>query len=148
MGAAQQAMRYGDTSWALRRAGPIRSDEAGPGAEWQAVDVTPRTYDALTVGLDDLPLASGDVVAGTPTAGIVTLDELFGVEIGVWELSEGTVTDTEVDEISIVLEGRGTVAFADGEVVELRPGVVLRLRAGERTTWTIAEKIRKVWVGP
>ena len=110
--------------------------------------MTPRAHDALTIGLDDLPLASGDVVAGTPTAGIVTLDELFGVEIGVWELSEGTVTDTEVDEISVVLEGQGTVAFADGEVVELRPGVVLRLRAGERTTWTIAEKIRKVWVGP
>jgi uncharacterized protein len=100
------------------------------------------------MGLDDLPLASVDVRSGEPTAGIVTLHDDFGVEIGVWELTEGTVTDTEVDEVFVVIAGAGSIEFADGERVELRPGVVVRLRAGEHTTWTITESLRKVWVGP
>ena len=34
----------------------------------------------------------------------------------------------------------------DGEQVELRPGSVVRLRAGERTTWVVHETIRKIYV--
>jgi uncharacterized protein len=110
--------------------------------------VTPRAHDALAMSLDDLPLATEDVHEGDPSAGIVTLHEEFGVEIGIWELSEGTVSDTEVDEVFVVLAGSGEVTFPDGETVELRPGVVVRLRAGERTRWTITERLRKVWVAP
>jgi len=110
--------------------------------------VTTRSHDALTIDLDDLPLAAHDVRAGRPAAGIATLHDDLGVEIGVWELIEGTVTDTEADEVFVVVAGAGSVGFADGEQVELRPGVVVRLHAGERTTWTITETLRKVWVGP
>lgn len=42
--------------------------------------------------------------------------------------------------------GRGTVTFAGGEVVELAPGVTVRLRAGERTAWVLTETLRKVYV--
>lgn len=68
------------------------------------------------------------------------------VEVGVWEMAPGTEQDTEVDEVFVVLAGRGSVTFDDGDVVDLAPGVVCRLRAGERTTWTVSETLRKVYV--
>jgi uncharacterized cupin superfamily protein len=108
--------------------------------------VTGRTQDALALPLDDLPLRPEDVRDGRPTAGVATLYDDLGVEIGVWELTEGTVTDTETDEVFVVVSGSGSVTFADGERVDLRPGVVVRLRAGERTTWTVTERLRKVWI--
>lgn len=74
------------------------------------------------------------------------LTELGGAEVGTWEMAPGTDHDTEVDEVFVVLAGRGTVTFADGEVVELGPGTAVRLRAGERTTWVVSETLRKVYV--
>ncbi len=74
------------------------------------------------------------------------LADLGEVEVGVWEMTPGTEQDTEVDEVFVVLAGHGTVVFADGEVVALAPGVAVRLRAGERTTWTVTETLRKVYV--
>lgn len=108
--------------------------------------MTTRAHDALTIDLEDLPLAEEDVRDGSPTAAAVRLHETLGVEIGVWELTEGTVVDTESDEVFVVVEGAGTVTFGDDEAVELRPGVVVRLRDGERTTWTVTERLRKVWI--
>jgi uncharacterized cupin superfamily protein len=74
------------------------------------------------------------------------LAQLGASGVGVWEMAPGTEQDTEVDEVFVVLAGRGSVTFEDGEVVELRPGVVVRLTAGERTTWTVTETLRKVYV--
>ena len=59
------------------------------------------------------------------------------------------VTDIEVDEVFIVLSGSATLTFDDGEVIELSSGVTVHLRAGDRTTWTVHEPLRKVYVaGP
>lgn len=80
------------------------------------------------------------------TADLEPLATLDAVEVGLWGMGPGTDHDTEVDEVFVVLAGRGTVAFEDGEVVELRPGVAVRLRAGERTTWTVTEALRKLYV--
>ena len=74
------------------------------------------------------------------------LGEVAGAEVGVWEMAPGTEQDTEVDEVFVVLAGRGTVTFDDGEVVELAPGVAVRLTAGERTTWVVTETLRKVYL--
>jgi uncharacterized cupin superfamily protein len=86
------------------------------------------------------------VVDGSPTAAARTLGAVGDVEVGVWEMSAGTARDTEVDEVFVVLAGAGTVAFADGEVLALAPGTAVRLRAGERTTWTVTSPLRKIWV--
>ena len=74
------------------------------------------------------------------------LGEVGETEVGVWSMEPGTEHDTETDEVFVVLAGQGTVTFDDGEVVELRPGVAVRLRAGEHTTWAVSETIRKVYV--
>ena len=87
-------------------------------------------------------LLSPDVLAGEAAP----LTTLGGAEVGTWEMAPGTDHDTEVDEVFVVLTGRGTVTFEDGEVVELGPGTAVRLRAGERTTWVVTETLRKVYV--
>ncbi len=61
-------------------------------------------------------------------------------------MTEGTARDTEVDEVFVVLAGDGTVRFEDGETLRLGPGVAVRLRAGERTTWAVTATLRKVWI--
>ena len=85
---------------------------------------------------------STDVLSGAA----VPLTELGGAEVGLWEMAPGTDHDTEVDEVFVVLAGRGTVTFEDGETIDLLPGVAVRLRAGERTTWVVTETLRKVYV--
>jgi uncharacterized cupin superfamily protein len=104
------------------------------------------TAGAASVPLEPLP--ADHVVAGSPSAGSVVLDERDGREIGVWEMTPGTAIDTEVDEVFVVLAGDATVRFDSPQLpaVELAPGSVVRLTAGMRTTWTVRETLRKIYV--
>jgi len=100
---------------------------------------------ALDIPLEALP--AHDVVEGSPSAGAVALHE-GDVEIGVWEMTPGTATDTEVDEVFVVLSGRATVRFDDPALppIEIASGSVVRLTDGMRTTWVVHETLRKVYV--
>ncbi|MCV7365300.1 cupin domain-containing protein [Mycolicibacterium neworleansense] len=69
------------------------------------------------------------------------------VTIGVWEHTPGVSRDVEADEVFVVLCGHATVSFDDGSPpIDLRPGSVVRLREGQRTTWTVRETLRKVFI--
>ncbi len=72
--------------------------------------------------------------------------EVPGLEVGIWEHTAGTSTDIETDEVFVVLGGRATVTVEDGPTLELRPGSIGFLDAGARTTWTVHETLRKVYV--
>ena len=74
------------------------------------------------------------------------LGRVGGTEVGLWEVEPGTDTDVEVDEVFLVLSGLGKVSFADGGAIDLRPGVLVRLHAGDQTTWTITERLRKLYL--
>ena len=102
--------------------------------------------DVMTQPLTPDELSAADIVAGSPEVASADLWVADNLSIGVWEITEGTVTDTEVDEIFLVLAGSGRIAFDDGSTVAIQPGALLRLRAGDRTTWTITEKVRKVYL--
>ena len=55
--------------------------------------------------------------------------------------------DSSVVALDLVIAGRATVLFdADDRVVRLGVGSVARLRAGERTLWTVTESLRKAYV--
>lgn len=85
-------------------------------------------------------------VAGRPYTGSATLGDFGGSEIGVWEMTPGAMSDIEADEVFIVLVGAGTVQFDEtGDTVLLAAGDVMRLRAGQRTVWTITQTLRKVY---
>lgn len=103
---------------------------------------------SLSVPHDAVP--SAQVVDGAPRAGFVELGELGGVEIGVWEHTRGVSTDVEADEVFVVLAGDATLSFDDPALpsIELRPGVIVRLAEGMRTTWAVRETLRKVYLAP
>ena len=102
---------------------------------------------ATALSLDDYPLEPDAIESGTPKASLVELLETPAIAIGVWELTEGTATDTEEDEVFVVISGRARVAFEDGtEPLDLSPGVIGRLAAGSRTRWTVTETLRKVYI--
>ena len=96
---------------------------------------------AADAGAVDLG-ARGDDALATATVGLVA----EGPELGLWEAGPGKDTDVEVDEVFLVLSGVGEVDFDDGSRVSLRPGVLVRLRAGDRTTWHLTERLRKLYV--
>ncbi|HNN47832.1 MAG TPA: cupin domain-containing protein [Marmoricola sp.] len=102
--------------------------------------------DFSTARLEPYELPNTEIRSGTPQASALELDRLGPTAIGLWELTEGTVVDTEVDEVFVVLSGAGWITWEDGDSMELGPGVIVRLRAGERTTWTIRATLRKVYI--
>lgn len=93
------------------------------------------------------PVSADQSIAGDPSTGAATLTEFGGLTVGVWEMSPGTMTDVEADEVFVVLSGAATVDFADGTpTLRLGPGDVVRLAAGARTTWTVTATLRKVYL--
>jgi len=101
---------------------------------------------ALELELEHEPVDDAQVVEGSPTTGIAALTELDDWEVGVWEITPGTVTDVEVDEIFIVLRGAATLVRGDGTEVELVAGSVGRLDDGEETEWRVRETLRKIYI--
>jgi uncharacterized protein len=70
-------------------------------------------------------LSPSDVIAGSPQVASTDLETVGGVSIGVWEITEGTVTDTEVNEVFLVLAGSGHIAFDDGSTVTIQPRALM-----------------------
>lgn len=104
--------------------------------------------DASTLALVHAPLAPTEVVEGAPTTAAHPLALLGGTEVGIWEMTPGAASDTETDEVFIVLSGRARIAFDDPAIADLDvgPGAVVRLADGQRTTWTVTETLRKVYI--
>lgn len=99
------------------------------------------------VELEHEPVSAVDVVSGAPSVGSADLMEFAGAAIGVWEITPGVVTDTEVDEVFVVLSGSGSVELLDsGATIPLGAGTVVRLIAGERTRWRIDSTLRKIYI--
>lgn len=105
-----------------------------------------RSFIAADVAVSHEPLDAADVIVGDITTGEVTVDGVGHLEVGVWEHSVGESRATEIDEVFVVISGRGRIRESSGAVIELAPGVVGVLSAGAQTTWEVEETIRKVWI--
>jgi uncharacterized cupin superfamily protein len=102
---------------------------------------------AASLDLDHEPVPAEQSVRGNPTTATAELGGFNGLEVGVWEMSPGVMTDVEADEVFVVLSGAATVEFADGSpTLTLGPGDVVRLTAGTETVWTVTETLRKVYL--
>lgn len=104
--------------------------------------------DAAAVPLSHEPLTAAETLSGAPTTGAARLTRIAGVEVGIWEMTPGTASDTESEEVFVVLSGRAVIEFVDPPMpaLEVGPGSVVRLGEGHRTVWTVAETLRKVYV--
>jgi uncharacterized cupin superfamily protein len=103
---------------------------------------------AIELDLDHEPVPADQVVTGSPATGSRILGTFDGLEVGVWEMTPGAMSDVEADELFVVVSGRATVEFVDtGAWLLLGPGDVVQLHAGSRTIWTVTETLRKVYLG-
>jgi len=102
---------------------------------------------ALDLRLEHEPVPAEQSVRGEPTTATAVLGDFAGHEVGVWEMSPGVMTDTEADEVFVVLSGAATVEFGDGgPALVLGPGDVVHLASGTETVWTVTETLRKVYL--
>jgi uncharacterized protein len=108
--------------------------------------MTSRVVSAPTLRLDPSPLPPEQVVGGNPQVSALELLAEPGWEVGVWQHTAGSTTDVEADEVFVVLSGRATIEVADGPTLEVGPGDVGLLQAGDRTRWTVHEDLRKVYL--
>jgi hypothetical protein len=107
----------------------------------------PLTRRVMELELEPAPLDPSTVVEGAPEVSELVLhtSEDGKVVRGVWQITPGVVEDVEADEVFVVLAGRATIEVEGGPTLELEPGVVGVLKAGDRATWTIHETLRKVF---
>ena len=102
--------------------------------------------DAFATELPRQRIPAEETIDGFPMAGARALAGVGSTEVGIYEISPGMARDVECDEVFVVLSGRGSVEFEDGEVVPLAPGTVVRLHKDDKTIWHISETLRKVYI--
>ncbi|MFE2099830.1 cupin domain-containing protein [Streptomyces sp. NPDC059468] len=97
--------------------------------------------------LEPEPLDPEQIVSGNPeVTGKVVWESADGRQIrGIWQITPGVVTDTEADELFVVISGSATIGFEDGPTLRVGPGDMAVLHAGDRTTWTVHETLRKAY---
>jgi uncharacterized protein len=104
---------------------------------------------AAALALDHQAVPAEQSAGGAPTTAAAAVGKFDGLEVGIWEMTQGVMTDVEADEVFVVLTGAATVEFADGApTLTLGPGDVVRLAAGAETVWTVTETLRKVYLTP
>ncbi|MCW2557075.1 MAG: cupin [Mycobacterium sp.] len=114
----------------------------------KVVRVKPNTsISAAAVDLETQPVTPDQTLSGQPRTGVHTLTEFRDIEVGIWEMTPGTMSDVEADEVFVVLSGSATVEFGDGSpTISIGPGDVVRLAEGAETVWTVTETLRKVYL--
>ncbi|MFF4894915.1 cupin domain-containing protein [Streptomyces sp. NPDC001068] len=97
--------------------------------------------------LEPEPLDPAQIVSGTPeVTGKVVWESPDGRQVrGIWQITPGVVTDTEADEMFVVVSGSATIEVEGGPTLTVGPGDMAVLRAGDRTTWTVHETLRKAY---
>ena len=105
---------------------------------------------ASKASLERVSLSPDQIDSGSPETRILELPDFAGVSMGVWEHTEGVSTDTEVDEVFIVISGGATIEFTDGDTspLDVGAGDIVRLSAGVKTRWIVRDHIRKVYLVP
>lgn len=104
--------------------------------------------DAVALPLTHDVVPADEVVSGAPTTASHALVTHGEVEVGVWEMTPGTASDVESDEVFVVLAGHARIEFVEPELptIEVGAGAVVRLAEGQRTVWTVTETLRKVYI--
>lgn len=102
----------------------------------------------VPVAHSPLPASQQGTPGGAVSTGVAELSGTHGLSVGVWEHSVGISTDTEQDEVFVIIHGSGRIYFEDGRCLHLQPGTVGRLLAGQKTRWEVDAPLRKVWVMP
>jgi hypothetical protein len=98
-----------------------------------------------------IELASGRPVptatAGEPYESWHVISDDGRVELGIWEVTPGSFqggTDGYYEQMHFAA-GAGAITSADGEVTEIRPGVIMLCPDGWSGVWDVRETVRKTY---
>jgi len=69
---------------------------------------------AATLWIEHEPVPADQSLGGTPHTGAAGLGRFDGLDVGIWEMTPGVMSDVEADEMFVVLSGAATVEFDDG----------------------------------
>ncbi|MFZ3469533.1 cupin domain-containing protein [Streptomyces sp. 4.24] len=112
----------------------------------------PASFAVSVADLPDSELEAEDldpaqILSGTPVVtGKVLWEAPDGSQVrGIWQITPGVVTDTEADELFVVVSGRATIEVEGGATLEVGPGSACVLREGDKTVWTVHETLRKAY---
>jgi uncharacterized cupin superfamily protein len=105
---------------------------------------------ATDAQLERAAVPADQIESGSPETGILELADFAGMSMGIWEHTEGVSTDTEVQEVFIVISGGATIEFINDDTppLEVKPGDIVRLAAGAKTRWIVRDHLRKVYLSP
>jgi uncharacterized cupin superfamily protein len=105
---------------------------------------------ATDAQLDRAAVPAEQVESGSPETGTLELADFAGLSMGIWEHTQGVSTDTEVDEVFIVISGGATIEFINDDTppLEVKPGDIVSLAAGAKTRWIVRDHLRKVYLVP
>lgn len=155
MGAAAERLRPDGTLAAMTAPSDLDPQTPGTGAAsapLSAAGSAPASFVVNVPGLADdalevEPLDPAQIVSGEPVVtGKVLWESPDGRQIrGIWQITPGVVTDTEANELFVVVSGRATIEVDGGPVLEVGPGDACVLREGDRTQWTVHETLRKAY---
>jgi len=102
---------------------------------------------AATQSVDHQQVPADQSIEGDPTTAATAIGRFGDLEVGIWEMTPGVMSDTEAEELFVVLSGSATVEFRDGTTpLTLVPGDVVRLAEGTETVWTVTETLRKIYL--
>jgi uncharacterized cupin superfamily protein len=88
-----------------------------------------------------------NVSEGDPQSHYVDVATVGDATLGVWQVTEGSFSSSDLDEAFVVLSGAGTLTFvATGAVVTLAPGVLVRVTPETDIKWDITSPIRKLYI--
>ena len=107
-----------------------------------------KVVSAANARLERAAVPADQIESGSPETRILELPDFAGVSMGIWEHTKGVSTDTEVDEVFIVISGGATIEFTDDAAppFEVEAGDIVRLSAGAKTRWIVRDHIRKVYL--
>ncbi|MFF9481623.1 cupin domain-containing protein [Streptomyces sp. NPDC014733] len=121
-------------------------------AQLAGSDMAPASFVVNISGIPDAeleqePLDPAQIVSGEPVVtGKVLWESPDGRQVrGIWQITPGVVTDTEANELFVVVSGRATIEVEGGAVLQVGPGDACVLREGDRTRWTVHETLRKAY---
>lgn len=113
----------------------------------ESLDLDNRVIAALRLQGESVSVAAEDIVWGSPATQTVPLLVTAGAsEVGVWTMERGAYRDVEIDEVFVVLAGRALLTINDLPPREISTGDVVRLYAGDKTTWAVQTSLRKLYV--
>jgi len=112
----------------------------------------PESEKLLELPIALQPIETGQRIEGRipATTGFQQVSTVGEAEIGVWEMSPGSMQDIEADEYFVVLSGRGKLQILgsggfSAQEIELATGTAVRLKAGMHTRWDVTETLRKIY---